>query len=331
MIELLLMGLLLWFLVTGLLAPLESLGWWAGWFGEDVLDEAKEEAVLIESREPSEAAEQYVVYLSGIGAFAGTSIVREEVPFLDALEGRLANGKIVRDVFPYSVTNLGLSSERFFSWLWKWIEAQRPKNPQSYWLFLVVYRNLFQVAVSADQRYGPIYNLGIAKEVWRGLLRQGYQPGSGTPVVLIGTSGGGQISVGCVPYLARIIEAPILVISIGGVISADPGLLAADHLYHLYGSQDGTQRLGYKLFPGRWRWPFSRNSPWYQAERAGKLTLQEIGPFVHTGKNSAFDQGTSLPDGQRNFDVTLARVSEIIQQWYAKHTSTNKQQAIEAE
>lgn len=331
MIELLLLGLLLWFLVTGLLAPLESLGWWAGWFGEDVLDEAKEESVLTECQEPSKAAEQYVVYLSGIGAFAGTSIVREEIPFLDALQEQLHNGKIVRDVFPYSVTNLGLSSERFFSKLWKWIEAQRPKNPQSYWLFLVVYRNLFQVAVSADQRYGPIYNLGIAKEIWRGLLRQGYQPGSKTPVVLIGTSGGGQISVGCVPYLARMIEAPILTISIGGVISADPGLLEADHLYHLYGSEDATQRLGYKLFPGRWRWPLSANSPWHRARRAGKITLEEIGPFVHTGKNSAFDQETTLPDGQRNFDVTLARVSEIIRTWYENQDANIGTQVDEAE
>lgn len=321
MISLLIIGLVALLLVSALLAPLESLGWWAGWFGEEVSPEEGTEALFARaSAEPvPPEADHYIVYLSGIGAFTGSSIPMEEPPFLAALEKRLPGTVVIDDVFPYSVTNMGLTGERSFSWIWRKIEAMRPKNPNAYWLWLVVIRNLFQVAVSADDRYGPIYNLGLAKEIWRSLLRHGYRPGSGTPVTLMGTSGGGQTEVGAVTYLAPAVGTPIKVISLGGVISADPGLLAMDHLYHLYGSKDGTQALGYKVFPGRWPksvWPFAAASPWYQAEAAGKITLREIGPFVHTGKGSPFDATSHLPDGESHLEHTLAIVVELISGFY---------------
>ncbi len=321
MISLLIIGALALLLVSALMAPLESLGWWAGWFGDEVSPEEGVEALFARASTepgPSEAA-HYIVYLSGIGSFTGSSIPMEEPPFLAALEASLPGTVVITDVFPYSVTNMGLTGERYFSWLWRRIEAMRPQNPNAYWLWLVVIRNLFQVAVSADERYGPIYNLGLAKEIWKSLLRHGYRPGSNTPVTLMGTSGGGQTSVGSVTYLAPVVDTPIRVVSLGGVISADPGLLALEHLYHLYGQNDGTQALGHKVFPGRWpksRWPFAANSPWYQAEAAGKITLMEIGPYTHTGKGSPFDQSSQLPDGETHFEHTLAILVELIGGFY---------------
>jgi len=322
-IEILLIGLVVWFVCTAVLAPLEALGWWAGWFGEDVLDEDTRKKLLTEAAtdRPAEA-DHYVVYLSGIGSFTGSSIINQEKPFIDAIEQRLPGTRVVRDVFPYSVTNMGLTGERFFSWLWRWIESLRPTHPNSRWLSLVVFRNLFQVAVSADSRYGPIYNLGVAKEILLGLVRQGYRVGSRKPVVLIGTSGGGQVAVGAVTYLTRILNAPVLVVSLGGVVSADPGLLHADHFYHLYGTKDGTQKLGYRMFPSRWRWPFSYNSPWFRAEREGKITLIDLGPMCHTGAGSAFDDEARLPDGISYREHALRTVTAILADWFAKHTAT---------
>ncbi len=329
-LQLLLLGVVVFLVISAMLAPLESLGWWAGWYGEDVLDRATWEKDLTAAPTAgTNEADHYIVYLSGIGSITGSSIPREELPFLEELQQQIPGSRVIHDVFPYSVTNVGLTGERFFSWIWKWIEAQRPINPNAIWLNLVVIRNLFQVAVSADNRYGPMYNLGVAKEIWRGLLRHGYQVASHKPVVLIGTSGGGQISVGAARYLTRILDAPILVISIGGVISADPGLLAIDHLYHLYGTKDHTHELGYKCFPGRWRWPLAANSPWFRAERQGKITMVELGPCCHTGPNSAFDQNHHMPDGQRNFDKTLSTITGILQDWYArlqKQSSGTRQQ-----
>ncbi|MCB9103697.1 MAG: hypothetical protein H6633_05545 [Anaerolineales bacterium] len=316
MIELLIIGAVALLVIAAITAPLESLGWWAGWFGEDVNDGDPVHLFSQTALQTDEAGKNYIVYLSGIGALTGSSIPKEELPFLDAVAEKMPGTVIIKDVFPYSVTNAGLTGERVFSWVWRKIEAQRVINPNAASLYLIVIRNLFQVAVSADQRYGPVYNVGVAKEIWRSLLRHGYHPGSDTPVTLMGTSGGGQVSAGVATYLAAMVNAPLRAISLGGVISADPGLLKLDHLYHLYGTKDSTQALGYKVFPGRWNWPFSQNSPWFRAERAGKITMIELGPFTHTGADSPFDQNSKLPDGQRHFDKTLEVVTEIVGTFY---------------
>jgi len=67
------------------------------------------------------------------------------------------------------------------------------KNPASLFGYLVNIRNVLVVAVSADKRYGPIYNLGIAQVMYQALIRHGYQPDSGVPITLI-FSGGGQMA-----------------------------------------------------------------------------------------------------------------------------------------
>jgi hypothetical protein len=320
---LLMIGVVLFVLIWATTAPLESLGWYAGWIGEkvDASDSLEALSEIEESPEPlPDEVEHYIVYLSGIGSFTGSSIPLEELPFLAALQDNLPGTIIIKDVFPYSVTNVGLTGERISAGIWKRLEAVRPIDPASNWLYMVVLRNLFQVAVSADKRYGPVYNLGVAKEVWRTLLRHGYRPGSQKPVTVIGTSGGGQISVGCATYLSRILNgAPLRVISLGGVVSSDEGLLHVDHFYHIYGTLDGVQALGEKLFPGRWplgRWPAAANSPWYKAKAAGMITMIELGPFGHTGVGSMFDQGSVLPDGRRHFDVTLEKLTNVLATFY---------------
>lgn len=316
MIETIVIGAIALIVIAALTAPLESLGWWAGWFGEDVIDDDPTHLFPQQAEQSDEAGRNYIVYLSGIGSLTGSSIPKKELPFLDAMAESMPGTIVIRDVFPYSVTNAGLTGERLFSWLWRKIEAQRVVNPNALALYLIVIRNLFQVTVSADQRYGPVYNVGVAKEIWRSLLRHGYRPGSDTPVTLIGTSGGGQISAGVSSYLSPLIKAPLRIISLGGVISADPGLLKIEHLYHLYGSKDGTQALGYKVFPGRWNWPFSQNSPWFQAERDGKITMIVLGPFTHTGDGSPFDKDSATPDGRSHFDKTLEVVTGIVSSFY---------------
>jgi hypothetical protein len=318
LIILLILGFVLFSLIWFTVSPLESLGWYAGWYGEKVEDtDTMDELSRIEESPHSipDELEHYVIYLSGIGAFTGSSIPEEEMPFLEALQDNLPGSIIINDVFPYSVTNVGLTGERLAASVWKWIEARRPANPTSPFLGAVVTRNLFQVAVSADKRYGPVYNLGVAKEVWRSLLRHGYRPGSNKPVTLIGTSGGGQISVGIATYLKTILQAaPLRVISMGGVFSADEGLLHMDAFYHFYGTKDSTQSLGGIAFPGRW--PGAATSPWHRAIAAGKVTIVELGPFGHTDKGSMFDQRSVMPDGRRNFDVSVDKVTNVLTSFY---------------
>ncbi|MCB0062772.1 MAG: hypothetical protein KDE19_11675 [Caldilineaceae bacterium] len=361
----LILGFFALLFISATVAPLGSLGWWAGWFGEelslDEIEDADGDGSILDdlataffhvnpdqptqsNQDPSDAgvtarrastaqadanadgdsardghkqqpkpqqAAHYIVYLSGIGAFTGSSIPREELPFIEALRTQVSNSAIITDVFPYSVTNLGLTGERLFARIWRYIEAQRPHNPNSLWLYLVVLRNLFQVMVAADRRYGPIYNLGVAREIWRSLLQHGYRPDSKTPLTLIGVSGGAQIAIGAVSYLSKVIGAPIQIISLGGVIASDPGLLKVKHLYHLYGANDSTHKIGPLLFPGRWS--VSANSAWNRALRRGLITMKETGPADHVGKDSHFDPDAFAPDGRSYFQITLDEVLAILQ------------------
>ncbi|MEZ4622282.1 MAG: hypothetical protein R2867_43180 [Caldilineaceae bacterium] len=342
-------GFFAFLFILATIAPLGSLGWWAGWFGEelsfDELNDANgtslhrpgdgtprwslapqkqtpsENAVATQQvrgvvervplqRKPIKAT-QYIVYLSGIGAFTGSSIPREELPFVAALRTQLANSIVITDVFPYSVTNMGLTGERLFARIWRYIEAQRPKNPNSLWLYLVVVRNMFQVMVSADRRYGPIYNLGVAREIWWSLYHHGYRPGMQNRITLIGASGGAQIAIGAANYLAKVADLPIQIISLGGVIASDPGLLKISHLYHLYGANDGTHKLGARLFPGRWS--ITVNSAWNRARQRGLITMKETGPADHVGENSQFDPHAFASDGRSYFQITLDEVLTILQ------------------
>ena len=172
--------------------------------------------------QPAEA-ERYVVYLSGIGKASGRWSFPEEVDFIARLKAELPDTVVIDDVFPYGTTFRGLEEERFFNVLWGFVNTRLLRRPTATVGWLVNIRNLFQVAVSVDHRYGPFYNLGAAESVIEALQAHGYRVGSGRPVVMIGYSGGAQVSLGAATYLAQMLAAPIHLVSIGGVISADPG------------------------------------------------------------------------------------------------------------
>jgi hypothetical protein len=311
MITLLLIGAVALLLLPGVLAPLESLGWWAGWFGEQpVSDDDRVDGAGGASTGHDTPPTHFLVYLSGIGAISGTSVPAEELPFLQALRAYLPGTAVIDEVFPYSVTNLGLTGDRALASVWRWIERMRLKNPDTLLALFVNLRNVFQVAVSADPRFGPIYNLGVAEEIWRYLRRHGYPPGGGAPVTLVGWSGGGQVAIGAATFLAPWLAAPLRVISLGGVLSDDPGLSSITHLYHLYGSKDPVQALGGVLYAGRW--PIMRQSRWYRFRAAGKLTTICLGPFTHNGKGNYFDARHSLDDAETYAERTLTQVIDVL-------------------
>jgi hypothetical protein len=307
---LLAIGAIALLLVSAAIAPLESLGWWAGWYGQQADDRLRREAPELLAGKHAVDAGHFLVYLSGIGVPAGDQQLAVEVPFIAALQAHLPGTVVSSDVFPYSVTNLGLSGERVFGRLWQFIASMRARNPDTLLAWLVNARNMLQVAVSADNRYGPLYNVGVAREVLASLLRNGYRLRSGVPITLFGYSGGGQIALGIAPYLKKVVQAPIRVISLGGVMSSDPGLQAIDQLFHLDGDRDTTDDLGAWLFPGRWR--LAPGSPWNQALAQGKITVRKIGPMAHTGPGGYLDQHALLPDGRSHFEVTLSEVLRLI-------------------
>lgn len=302
-------GTLALLFVSAAVAPLESLGWYAGWFGEKEEEEPQELLTPDPAGEISPAS-HYLVYLSGIGAIAPNSIPSEELPFIAGLQQKLPDSLVLTDVFPYSVTNLGLTGQRVTARVWRWIEQLRLKNPMAVAAFLINLRNVFQVATSADSRYGPIYNLGVAQEIRNSLVRHGYPLDNGTPVTLLGWSGGGQIALGAAWYLPGLIGGPVYVLSLGGVMSDDIGLKRVERLWHLWGEKDPLAPLGEKLYAGRWK--IFPTSAWNRSLAEGKIVLIPLGPFTHNGKGNYFDNETTLPSGETHMEFVLAKIQEAL-------------------
>jgi hypothetical protein len=299
-------------IVMGVLAPFETLGWWAGWYGDKLGDKP------LPSPSDKPKREHYVVYLTGIGGIAPEEHdVREKV-FLERLRIVLPEAEIVDDIFPYSSSNRALTGQRFFAWAWRLFANLRGRRLVGYLSFLINFRNLWQVLVSSDDRFGPLYNYSSAELILNKLAAHGYERGSGTPITLIGYSGGGQISLGAAPFVKEALGAPTHVISLGGVMSSNAGVLELDSLTHLYGRRDNVQRLGFILFPQRWS--VLKYTPWNQARQRGIIRTLFMGPMNHTGRKGYLDDDTTL--GQKTF---LQHTVVTMQTLIREHTTTNVQ------
>ncbi|MGF1458481.1 MAG: CAAX protease [Leptolyngbyaceae cyanobacterium] len=296
-------------IVAGLLAPLETLGWWAGWY-EDEVNTTENAGELAEPVEDISDIQRYIVYLDGIGK-SNFEYLPDVEEFLDTLTPQLPEGvALVRGIMPYSVMNKPLDEDRTLSFFWRYADKLRFANPASLLGLIVNIRNVLIVGVSADKRYGPLYNQGIAQIVFSGLLKNGYRPGSGTPITFIGYSGGGQMSCACAPFLKRAIAAPIDVISLGGVISANSNLLKLEQLHHLVGAKDDVERLGPIMFPGRWQlFPLSF---WNRAKRLGKITIIPMGPVGHNVPGGILDPKVILADGRSSLQQTIDTINTIL-------------------
>lgn len=301
-------GLLLLLLMAAL-APFESLGWWAGWFGRPAEGEGSVSAPPQPADKPEPAA-HYLVYLSGIGAISGDILEPAEIELCEALAARFPGTALINDVFPYAMNNRGLTGQRAFSRMWKWITHLKLEG-RGLLSTLINVRNVFQVAVSADARYGPIYNYGTAEVIAQGLVRRGYPLGSGIPVTIIGYSGGAQVALGAATYLQGMLQGvPLYIISLGGVMGNDPGLDRIKHLYHLYGEKDFVQTLGAIAYPGRW--PLLPYTAWNRARTQGKITKISLGPVGHIGPKGYFGATLRMRNGQRYLDRSVSIIARVI-------------------
>jgi len=307
-VDLIGIGLVL-FLIAALLAPLEALGWWAGWFGDAEEGPASlgELAAPLPSERP---VRRWVVYLDGIGQ-ASQEALPEGEDFLRRLAAALpADIAILRGLMPYSISNQPLTEGRWLAQFWRWVELWRVRRPLAWLGLLVNLRNLTVVAVSADGRYGPLYNAGMAELIVESLLANGYPAAGGTPITLLGFSGGGQISLGALPHLRRLLRAPVEVISLAGVFAGNNRFLQAEHLFHLVGECDKVAPLGSILFPRRWS--VHHYSDWNRALRRGRVTLVPLGPVGHELPGGVMDTQLTLPDGRTPMQQTVELVSAIV-------------------
>ncbi|MGB5973137.1 MAG: CAAX protease, partial [Nodosilinea sp.] len=224
------------------------------------------------------------------------------------------------------VLNRSLTEGRPLAFFWRTVETLiRRLGP---WVGLVInVRNILIVAVSADQRFGPIYNQGVAQRVYESLVKSGYPTTGGVPLTLIGYSGGGQIAVGILPFLKQALGAPIEIISLAGVISGSGRATEAEQLYHLVGDKDLVERLGPVMFPRRWK--IVPLSYWNRAKRRGKITLIDLGPVGHQTPGGVLDDQAMLPDGRSHLQQTLDFTLDILVGDLRQHLNIQKIQVVE--
>ena len=291
-------------LATAAIAPLETLSWWAGWTEQELNDERP-----TAKPDPAHQNTVYIVYLSGVASISGKYMLRREELFLRALSARMPEAVVIDNVFPYSPAGLPLlASPRLFDRLWRWIQKLDLQGRRTLLRILINFRNIYQVMVSADHRYGPIFSQGAASVMEAALINVGYEAGSGAPVVLIGYSGGAQVAVGAAPFLKSRIGAPIQVISIGGVVASDPGLAAIDALHHFHGDYDRVEKLGAVMFAERWA--LYANSHWNDAKRDGRIKIHNIANMAHAGPKGYF--GLPKRSGQSNNERTADAVASVL-------------------
>ena len=301
---------LLAILVAGALSPLESLHWWAGWSGDRKgLDQQVAES-RAQGREVSPDARYYVVFLSGIGTISGEELLPDEQGLVEDLRRDLPPGGVVTDVFPYAVDGNPLTGQRTFAWFWRLMRRIKVRISGNL-TGIINLRNGYYVVISADGRYGPVFNYGLSREVLKALLRVGYDPDQRRPVFLLGYSGGGQMAVGAASYLKRTLDAPVETIALGGVISADPGLTRIDKLTRIYGTKDPIQAIGDWFLPPRL--PNQLNATWARSKREGRVELVSIGRITHVGSGSYLETEPPFEDGDTPRGRSIAAIRRAVE------------------
>jgi hypothetical protein len=298
----LLMVALLGVLVIGMLSPIESLHWWSGWSGQAAAPE-------ITTPASGNAPDPVVVYLSGIGSISGDELLTEEANFLDLLEPMLPGGVIVRDVFPYSAAGVGLTGAHTFASFWRLLDRMR-MGGDVVLSSLINLRNVFQVAVAADPRYGPIFASGVANAIVKSVTAAGFRPNGTQRLILLGYSGGAQVAVGAAPFLRQLLGVSVHVISLGGVLDSDPGLSVVERLDHLVGDRDVMERVGRIVYPGRW--PIARASAWNAARRSGVINVEHLPGMAHNTPGGYMDPNGRTTSGELNPDLTAKAIAAAI-------------------
>ncbi|MEM8505297.1 MAG: hypothetical protein AAF716_19355 [Cyanobacteria bacterium P01_D01_bin.1] len=303
--------LVLW----GMLAPVTTILWWLNQTAASLGFEAKENEkpdvlqpqALAQDDSLATNINCYLVFLPGVGNFSPNEIAEGEEYFIDQLASRHDNCVAVKDVFPYSVNNRDLSDQNVLTPLW---EAAKDSDRFPGQVFIQI-RNLWRFAISADDRYGPVYNLSVARTIVERMHMAHPIVRSDQPVnlVLVSTSGGTQVALGASDHLHDWLdEARITVVSIGGAFEGREGFNQASHVYHFYGDRDWVTDLPHVLFPARW--PFVVGSPVNQAQRENRYTVCNSGDSEHTGEEGYFGEAIAY-NNTSYLEQTLAEVAQL--------------------
>ncbi|MCC5651423.1 hypothetical protein LC609_16615 [Nostoc sp. XA013] len=299
----------------GTFAPVGTLVWWLSQSSESLgIKKNPTKKFPTDNRflkvDKSRNIDCYIAFLPGVGDFSANQLTPGEELFLNKLEQIHRNCVTVRDVFPYSAANESLGGRRLLAPLWS--AAEKADGLFSNTDVLIKIRNLWRFAISADDRYGHIYNLGIANAIvdrMNAVYPLSKRPKQGLKIILVGTSGGVQVALGAVSDLDQWLNAQLIVVSIGGDFDGEKGFDKVDHVYQLVGSRDWIEDISKIVFASRW--PITVGSPFNQARLQGRYTVMQTGPHAHSGSQGYFGT-TAIGQSQTTYvELTFEKVNNL--------------------
>ena len=149
-------GILL--IIWGIIAPVGTLSWWLSAGTQALGLDVNPTPNLIKNNDLANIGDKncYIVFLPGVGDFSANELTPGEEIFLNQLAKLHPQCAIVDDVFPYSAANKSLGGQRFLAPVWRFASKEHVwlKNTD----VLIKIRNLWRFAISADGRYGDVYN-----------------------------------------------------------------------------------------------------------------------------------------------------------------------------
>ncbi|MFM7465926.1 MAG: alpha/beta hydrolase [Cyanobium sp.] len=287
-------GVLLLVLIptAGIYSLVGQFAFWEGWIGG--LQEPAQLFASEEQRAKASAEPQphYVVYLDGIHQHASEHPPRITT-FLSLLEQALGpHSRLLKGIEAYTVLPVGLAEDPGTAWFWRRLFTLQEQNPSALVQvragMLVQANNVIKVGISSDRRYGPIVNVEQALKVAEGLAEQGFHPSSGSPITLLGYSGGGEMAMGMADYLRRICRSPVHIITFCGVFSGNQELAKVEEITTVVGTRDPLQVVGRIAFPGRS--PLLPFTSWNKAVRGGAVHCTRIDGMTHNGNQGPFSE-----------------------------------------
>ena len=306
-------------LVALLTAPFEAMTWWSRWTSETQDETAAErlaDAELDDADAEAREKEAVVFFVTGIGTITGERHPHLEEGFLEKLKQSLPHAAIIDDFFPYSPAGIPLTGQRIFARFWRFSGRRQAFVTQN----LIRLRNMFQVLVAADGRYGPIYSAGSFRIMREKLKQTGHSAKSRRPVILLGYSGGAEISLGAAPFLHGEFANRLTLLSLGGVLSSHPGIQSLDRLVHIQGSNDRVAPLGGYFFVHRWK--VFGTSHWNRARKRGLITVVRLRGMGHNGPGGYLDPEPGVNGSRSNLERTVASIVGVVDQEIAAAKST---------
>jgi hypothetical protein len=298
-------------LLWGSTAPVGTLVWWLDRGQEKLSERSQKLEALLENDSATEEGNKtcYIIFLTGVGDLSADELTDGETAFLDLLQQNQPQCITVRDVFPYSAANQDVDGQQVFEFL---REVREQSNAwEDVTRFLLEARNVWRMGLSADNRYGRIYNSAIALTIIERMEAEQSVPiSSETPIqlILMGKSGGAQVALGAAPHLKDWLNAEITVVSFGGVFNGNEGFDAASHVYHFRGDRDWIENIGGIIFPSRWAWVFG--SPYAQARQENRYTVVNSGSHEHMGDQGYFGK-EQAEEGMPYVELTVKQVNQL--------------------